>query len=202
MRDIIEILETVKEHSHFQNDNFWQRMMEKIVKMRMSLTVRDIIEIEQLYSAQTTLSADKRAEILQYIQGHSKPFIVEEVDSLSIKDLLVLIELFRNDMEFKRFLAHNLKEKMIVNSNLPQRELMTALVETLDIEEIRGEITRYALNSEVFYAFPVSYLISLLKKLTLIYSFQAPTRSNVAASQKGQSITTTDQDMRDLLKTI
>ena len=46
MRDIIEVLETVRESPHFQNDNFWQRMMEKIVKMRMSLTVRDIIEIE------------------------------------------------------------------------------------------------------------------------------------------------------------
>jgi hypothetical protein len=45
------------------------------------------------------------------------------------------------------------------------RELMTALVETLDLEEIRGEMIRYALNSEVFYAFSVSYLISLLKKL-------------------------------------
>jgi hypothetical protein len=43
---------------------------------------------------------------------------------------------------------------------------MTAVVETLDIEEFRSEIVRYALNSEVFYAFPLSYLISLLKKIT------------------------------------
>jgi len=50
LKDIIEVLEQVKDQPHFQNDNFWQRMMEKIVKMRMSLTVRDIIEIEQLYS--------------------------------------------------------------------------------------------------------------------------------------------------------
>lgn len=42
---------------------------------------------------------------------------------------------------------------------------MTAIVETLDVDELRGEIVRYALNSEVFYAFPVAYMISLLKKI-------------------------------------
>jgi hypothetical protein len=109
--------------------------------------------------------------MLQYIQAHSKPFIVEEVDSLNIKDLLTLIELFQNDIEFKRFLGHHLKEKIMVTPNLPQRDLMTALLETLDVDEIRGEITRYALNSEVFYAFPVTHLLSLLKKLQLIQSF-------------------------------
>lgn len=35
LRDVIEVLETVKEAPQFQNDNFWQRMMEKIIKMRM-----------------------------------------------------------------------------------------------------------------------------------------------------------------------
>lgn len=170
LRDIIEVLEQVKDQPQFQNDNFWQRMMEKIVKMRMSLTVRDILEIEQLYSEQANLSKVKRREMVQYIQSHSKPFIVEEVDSLAFKDLLTLVQMFQNDIEFKRFLSHHLKEKMMLTANLPQRDLMTALIETLDVEEIRGEITRYALNSEIFYAFPIQYLISLLKKLSLIQS--------------------------------
>ena len=35
LRDILEVLETVKEGPHFQrNENFWKRMMEKIVSMR------------------------------------------------------------------------------------------------------------------------------------------------------------------------
>jgi len=35
LRDVLEVLETVKEGSHFQrNENFWKRMMEKIVSMR------------------------------------------------------------------------------------------------------------------------------------------------------------------------
>lgn len=56
-------------------------------------------------------------------------------------------------------------------NNLPMKELMSALIETLDVDEVRGEITRYALNSEVFYAFPVQYLISLLKKLQIIQNY-------------------------------
>jgi len=51
------------------------------------------------------------------------------------------------------------------------RELMNAVVETLDLEELRGEIIRYALNSEVFYAFPLSYLISILIKFTSLQPF-------------------------------
>jgi hypothetical protein len=65
-----------------------------------------------------------------------------------------------------------LKEKIILTPNMPIRELMTAVLETLDLEDVRGEIVRYALNSEVFYAFPVSYMISLLKRLTLIAPLQ------------------------------
>ncbi len=73
---------------------------------------------------------------------------------------------------------------------------MTALVETLDLEEIRGEIIRSALNSEIFYAFPVSYLISLLKKITHLPPYSS--RANPLASPSAAY----DSDLRDLLKTI
>ena len=49
---------------------------------------------------------------------------------------------------------------------------MTIIVETLDIEELRGEIVRYSLNSEAFYAFPVAYMISLLKKISITVPLQ------------------------------
>lgn len=49
MRDVIDVLECVKECSHFHNENFWQRMMEKIVRLRSQLTVRDILDIVSLY---------------------------------------------------------------------------------------------------------------------------------------------------------
>jgi hypothetical protein len=100
---------------------------------------------------------------------------------LAIKDIITLLDLFKNDLEFKRFLGYNLKEKIIKTTNLPLKELMSSVLETLDLEGLRGEVVRYALNSEVFYAFPVSYLISLLRKLVLI----------------GPA-----EDLRDLIKTI
>ncbi len=49
---------------------------------------------------------------------------------------------------------------------------MTTIIETLDMQELRGEIIRYGLNSEIFYAFPVSYMISLLKKIAVDSPFQ------------------------------
>jgi hypothetical protein len=89
--------------------------------------------------------------------------------------------LFRNDIEFKRFLAINLKEKINKTPNIPLKELMTSVVETLDLEDLRGDIIRYALNSEIFYAFSLGYLITILKKLMDV----------------GYS-----EDLKDLLKTV
>jgi hypothetical protein len=154
VRDIIEVLEIVKDSPNFQNDNFWLRMMEKIVKIQFQLNCRDIIEIVAIYS--------QRPEMSAYIRNHSKSYIVEEIDSLTNKEVLTLLELFKDDPDFRRFLAHSLKDKIALTQNMPLRELMTSIVVTLDLPEIRGEILRYALNSEIFYAFPVAYLISIL----------------------------------------
>lgn len=81
--------------------------------------------------------------------------------------------MFRDDLEFRKYLTLNLKDKIANSSSLPLKELMTAVIETLDIQEFRSEIVRFALNSELFYAFPVSYLISLLKRMASIAPFLA-----------------------------
>ena len=192
----MEVLLTVKDSPHFQSDNFWYRMMEKIVKYRMQLTCKDIIEITELYT-QGPNKGTKRAQMAQYIKDSSKSFIVEEIDSLTIKNILILMELFKNDLEFKKFLAHNLKEKIVKTPNLSSRELMNALVDTLEFEELRGEILRHALNSEVFYAFPISYIISLLKKMSIVTPF---TLGNTHVAQS--FLKKDEEDMRDLLKTL
>jgi hypothetical protein len=82
---------------------------------------------------QEFMSQAQRQEMCDYIKSISKQYIVEEIDSLANKDLLQLLELYRNDEEFKKFLAHSLKEKIILTPNMPLRELMTATVEILDI---------------------------------------------------------------------
>jgi hypothetical protein len=42
------------------------------------------------------------------------------------------------------------------------QELMGSITLSLDLEELRTEIITFALNSEIFYAFPTSYLITIL----------------------------------------
>ena len=93
---------------------------------------------------------------------------MEDIDRLSARDALLFIDMFKNDLEFRRFVALKVKEKIMQTPNLPMRELMNVLTEVLDLEDLRGEIIRYALNSEVFYAFPFAYLISILKKVSLV----------------------------------
>lgn len=197
-------------------------MMEKIINMRNQLTCRDIIEIIQLYSGPSFRGGGggtggenlKRKEMSQYLRDQSKSFIVEEIDSLNIKEILNLLELFKTDQEFKRYLSYNLKEKLALSPNLPSRDLMSCLAETLEMEDIRGEIIRFALNSEVFYAFPVSYLISLMKKILEVAPYQgylttttpyAPSFRVLPSGATCFAPTETRddyRDMRDLLKTI
>lgn len=100
--------------------------------------------------------------MLKNLNSQAKKYIVEEIENLDIKKTLKFIQLFSTDREFKRFLAQSLKDKIMKTNNINMKELMTCILETLDLEDLRGEIIRYALNSEVFYAFPLSYLISLL----------------------------------------
>jgi len=42
---------------------------------------------------------------------------------------------------------------------------MTTISETLDLPDLRREIIKYTLNSELFYAFPISYHITLLNAI-------------------------------------
>lgn len=148
-------------------------MMNKLTSMRHLLSCRDVIDIVELYSqAISSLSPEKQTKMIENIKDNSKSVVVEEIDSLAIKEIVSLLELYRDDMDFKRFLAHNLREKLVKAANLQIRDLMTTIIETLDMTEQRGEIIRYALNSEIFYAFQVSYLISLLKKIVTIAPYQ------------------------------
>lgn len=49
IRDIMEVLDTVKDSPPFQNANFFSRMIEKLVDMRTLLSSRDIIDVVNLY---------------------------------------------------------------------------------------------------------------------------------------------------------
>lgn len=155
--------------------------------------MQDIIDILTLYGGAHFIPQERREQLLSFIRGHSRPFIVEEMESLAGKDLITLVELYRADKEFRRYLVYNLKEKIISMPNINQRELMTAVIEVIDIPEVRGELIRFALNSEVFYSFPIPYLISLLQRIQEI--FFSLEDISVRSMPEGDPL-------RDLLKTI
>lgn len=81
---------------------------------------------------------------------------------------MTIIELFKNDVEFKKFLGHHLLEKLTKVPSIQIKELMMALMETLDVEGVGADMIRFALKTEMFYAFPVSYMISLLNKIATV----------------------------------
>ena len=62
-------------------------MMEKIVTLSDQLTSRDIVEIIEIYSHQGE-DNPRRREMCLAIRNHHKQFIVEEIDSLNVKDIL------------------------------------------------------------------------------------------------------------------
>ena len=51
-------------------------------------------------------------------------------------------------------------------TSVPMRELMTTIYETIDVEDVKQDIIKYALNSEIFYSFPTPYFISILNKIS------------------------------------
>lgn len=123
------------------------------------ITCKDFIDIMKLFSS------EKREDMCRQICQVSKKNIVEEIDNLVAKDILALLELYKDEPDFKKFIGFKLKDKIVNAVNIQLRELMTSIVETLDLEELRGDIVKYALNSEMFYAFPLSYHMSLLIKM-------------------------------------
>jgi len=56
--------------------------------------------------------------MIDIIKKNSKSTVVEEIDSLGVKEILSLLEMYRDDKDFKRFLAYNLKEKLAKSANL------------------------------------------------------------------------------------
>lgn len=69
---------------------------------------------------------------------------------------------------FKNYIGMKLKEKILKNKSLSVTDLMASVSMCLDLEGLRIEIIQYALNSEVFYSFTVSYYITILRLIERI----------------------------------
>jgi hypothetical protein len=64
----------------------------------------------------------------------------------------VLIELYKNDKQFRKFLANIFLEKLYKGEAISGNDLMKAVVNTLDLPDYRTELINFLLNSEHFYA--------------------------------------------------
>eukprot|EP00347_Sterkiella_histriomuscorum_P024467 403331016 len=159
-RDIIVTLDLIKQHRDLFSKDIFQTMMDNILMVYYpQFSCHEFIDIISIYKQM------RKANLCSKLIENCKHYIVEDIDNLSIQELLTVIEVYKNDKQFKKFIGHQLKEKIVKNQNLQLRELMTSLLETLDLEDLRKEILKYSLNSEIFYAFPISYLISIMNKI-------------------------------------
>jgi hypothetical protein len=131
-------------------------MGEKALHLKNALTLIDLIEIFQ------TFKEAKKIPMVRPLVQACKQYVVEEIDTVNIRETLQLMEMFSSDISFKKFIGRNLRDKIMKNQNLTMQELMGSITLSLDLEELRTEIITFALNSEIFYAFPTSYLITIL----------------------------------------
>lgn len=108
----------------------------------------------------------KRTYMIRELINSYKFLIVEDIDNIPVKELIVLISVYKYDLQLKSFIGSKLREKIIKNPNLNSKMLLNTIVETLDLPDLRREIIKYTLNSELFYAFPVGYHVTLLRNLS------------------------------------
>ncbi|CDW72940.1 UNKNOWN [Stylonychia lemnae] len=159
-RDIQETLNNLMDLDDHFGSEIWRSFVDNIIVNQISQwNCSQFIEIVSIYREM------RRTYMLRDLIYQYKFLVVEDIDSRSIKELLLLIQIYKYDLQFKSFIGNQLKEKIIKNANLNMRDLMTTLNETLDLPDLRRDIIKYSLNSELFYAFPISYLITLLNSI-------------------------------------
>jgi hypothetical protein len=66
-------------------------MLDRIMTMSDSWLTKDIVDLLKLFNE------DKYKEFNKHIQEHSKLYIAQEIESISIKEIITLLELFKGD---------------------------------------------------------------------------------------------------------
>ena len=82
-------------------------MIEKISLMNEMVTCRDYIEIMQIYKSA------KKLEYCNILNVQTKTIIVEEIDNLSIKEIVLVTQMFKDDPDFRKFVGFKIREKVI-----------------------------------------------------------------------------------------
>lgn len=98
------------------------------------MTLFDLIEYYQLFKMV------KRIPLIKNLIFSCKHFAIEEIDAISIREILILMEMYQGDQVFKSFIGFKLKEKILKNKSLSVSELMSSISMCLDLEGLRVEI--------------------------------------------------------------
>jgi|LauGreDrversion4_2_1035121.scaffolds.fasta_scaffold97115_1 hypothetical protein len=77
-----------------------------------------------------------------------KETIAQDVEKLPVTDIGVLIELYKNDKQFRKFLANIFLEKLYKGESISGSELVKVVINSLDLPDYRAEIIDFLLNSE------------------------------------------------------
>lgn len=73
--------------------------------------------------------------------------------------------MYKNDKQFRKFLANIFLEKLYKGETINGNDLMRAVLNTFDLADYRNDLITFLLNSEHFYATRVSQKIKMIQKL-------------------------------------
>ena len=85
--------------------------------------------------------------------------------TINVGDIGVLLELYKNDKQFRKFLVNVFLDKLYSGQAISSYELNKAVLNTLDLKEYRSEIIKYLLNTEHFYSTKVNFKLRLLQSI-------------------------------------
>lgn len=94
--------------------------------------------------------------------------VIEDLFNINLKTTIELMQVYEDDIEFRDYIGKYLKEKLIKNQNHNIKDLMSIIVLTLDLKDLRRDIIQYSLSNELFYAFPMGYIISIMRRIEQI----------------------------------
>lgn len=108
------------------------------------------------------LFEDKTELLEEMLEAGMKEQIAQDVASINVGDIGVLIELYKNDKQFRKFLVNVFLDKLYSGHAISSFELTKAVLNTLDLKEYRSEIIKYMLNTEHFYSTKIAFKLRLL----------------------------------------
>lgn len=123
--EVFEIVEVARKSPQF-SPLFYQTLFERALELVQETGgAQDVVALKKLFS-------DKAGELEFRLESRMKEFIAQDAERLQPDELCTLLDMYRNDSQFKRFLAKVLLEKLQRGEKLEGHHLLNAVIRTLD----------------------------------------------------------------------